>query len=129
MLDNAQISAETGQVQINTPNEFRDGSGTLGTLLAAGTNGSMVTTVIVKAQDATREGLVRLFIDDGTNTYLVEEFYIPETHPTSFVQTYQTALAFPNGGLWLANGSTLKVSTVQGEFFNVFSTGYTWIYA
>jgi len=128
MFDNAHITAITGFGQVVVPNPSRDGSGTIVDLITALRNGCLVQSVTVKAQETTTNGLVRLFLHNGTNSYLLEEFFVNTAEPSDKFETTSSTLIFPNSGLFLQSGYKLQASTVHEEVFNVFASAFTWDY-
>ena len=62
MAAETQYTANTGKVLISTANSNLDGTGTLGTVLTAASNGTLIKAITVKAQVNTTEGMVRLFL-------------------------------------------------------------------
>ncbi|NBX74718.1 MAG: hypothetical protein EBQ89_10555, partial [Alphaproteobacteria bacterium] len=57
-----------GNAQISTANTNRDGTGTLGTVVTAGASGSRIEEIVIEATGTTTAGMIRLFLNDGTNT-------------------------------------------------------------
>lgn len=66
--------------QLSAANTARDGSGTLGTTLiqcwTAGTKGAVINRVIIKAEGNPADCVITLFLYNGTNTRLFDEFDI-----------------------------------------------------
>jgi hypothetical protein len=111
--------------QIATANTNRDGTGTLGTVCAAGSNGTRIDRVVVQATVTTTAGMVRLFVDDGTNIRLLDEIPIAAVTPSGTVQAFRTERVRTDNlpYVTLANGETLKAGTNNAETFNVFAIG------
>src|SRR5438105_4103684 len=61
------------QVQISTANTNRDGTGTVGSVVTGSTNGRRIDKITITAAVTTTAGMVRLYIDDGTNVRLWKE--------------------------------------------------------
>lgn len=116
-----------GIVAISTANTARDGTGTIGTVFTAGTSGSRIDGVVVKATNTTTAGTIRLFIHNGTTAYLIEEFKVrantvSATNP-SFewkINASNTPELFP---IVLPTGYSLRASTEKAETFNVVAFG------
>jgi hypothetical protein len=126
MAEETQFQANTGMQTISTANSNLDGTGTLSAAIITGaSNGTLINTVTIKAQSNTSQGMVRLFIYDGTNTKLVAEIEIPavtkSATDTSFELTMQTDFA-------LKSGWSLKASTEVANTFNVIAEGLNWAY-
>jgi hypothetical protein len=106
--------------QVSTANTNRDGTGTIVTVLTAGSNGSRVDDIYIVATGTTTAGVVRLFVNDGTNTRLWQEVMITAVTPSTTVQVFNTALF--NQALILPSGYSLRASTNNAETFNVLVT-------
>jgi len=118
--------ANNGFVNISTANSNLDGTGTLGTVLTAASspsNGTTISSIIIKATGDTSEGMVRLFTYDGTNYFLWKEVYIPENTATTVVESFQASIVEE---LSLNPGETLLASTQNAEGFNVFANASDW---
>jgi hypothetical protein len=112
-----------GMVQIATANSNRDGTGTLGDVKAAGADGTRVDKVRAKAQGTTTAGMVRLYLNDGTNTRLWHEIPVSALTPSASVETWEDEIDLGDSPLILPSGWTLKASTEKAETFNVFAHG------
>lgn len=125
MAEETQFTANTGMVTISTANTNLDGNGTLGTLITAAASGTLVKTITIKAQTNTTRGMVRLFVYDGTNTRLLQEFNIDPVTKTANNPTFefQSEINFTLKSGWL-----LKVSTHRAETFNVIAEGMDFTY-
>lgn len=113
-----------GIAQISTANTNRDGSGTLGTVYTAGSNGGRVEYVRVKATVTTTAGMVRLYIstNGGSNKYLWAEIPIAAASVSATVQGAEGEFA-PSKPLMLPASALLYASTHNAETFNVFAHG------
>ncbi len=107
----------TAVVQISTANTNRDGTGTIGTVLTAGSSGTRVDQVDITATGTTTAGVVRLFIHDGSNARLWREVLVTATTPSTTVAVWSQSLT--DLGLILKNGYSLRASTHNAETFNV----------
>lgn len=107
--------------QISTANTARDGTGTIGTVVTAGSTGCRIEEVLITATVTTTAGMVRLFVNDGTNTRLLAE--VPVTAITVGASTpgFTARLQFAN--LVLESGDSLRAATHNAETFNVFAFG------
>jgi hypothetical protein len=106
-----------GLVQVSTANTARDGTGALGTLITGAANGTRVDDIRVTAPQTTTAGVIRMFINDGTNTRLVDEFLVTAVTPSATVAVW--SLALYNLGIVLQSGWSLRFSTNNAEAFNV----------
>lgn len=103
--------------QVTTANTNRDGTGTIATIFTAGASGSRVDDIYIVATGTVTTGVVRLFINDGTNTRLWQEILVTSTTPSTTVQVWSATLL--NSALILPNGFSLRASTNNAETFNV----------
>ncbi len=83
--DYSLLTANTGMTRIS--NSAPTLTGTLATtvLTAGGANGTIVKSIIIKAIQQVTQGMVRLFIDDGTSRILYKEVPIPIQPQTTSV--------------------------------------------
>lgn len=126
MAEETQYTANTGMVTISTANSNLDGSGTISAAIITGaSNGTLIKTVTVKAQGNTTQGMVRLFIYDGTNTKLVAEIETPAVTKSATDPSFE--IIIPVDFALKVNWS-LKASTEKGETFNVIAEGMNWAY-
>ena len=107
--------AAVGQVSVANTN--RDGTGTLATILTAGSSGSRVDDIKIQATGTTTAGVVRLFLHDGTNARLFAEILVTAVTPSTTVEAFSAVLL--NQAIILPNGWSLRASTNNAETFNV----------
>lgn len=124
-----KLISQVGVAQVTTANTNLDGTGALVSLfVGAGTYGSAITSITVKATGNTTPGMVRIFLRDlSSNTYLLEEFRVYPNDLNSnygIVESYSSTLVFPMGTFKVAAGWTLFASTQNSETFNVIAEGY-----
>lgn len=119
MASNANYAAtpKSALAQLSAANTGRDGTGTIVTVLSAGTSGSRVDDILIAATGTTTAGMVRLFLHDGTNARLFREVPVTAITPSGTVQAFTASL--PNLALVLAPGWSLRASTHNAESFNV----------
>ena len=112
-------------VQVSTANTNRDGTGTIATVVTAGTNGSKIDRIRITATGITAAGVIRLFISDGTNVRLYHEVMTSAVTPSATVQVayYDIDCSLPGNELVLQNGYLLRASTHNSETWNVFAYG------
>ncbi len=130
--DYSLLTANTGIRNISAADTSLTGVGASTVLTAGGANGTIIKSIIVKAIQATTQGMVRIFIDDGTNRVLYKEVPIPIQPqapvvpvPTPKYTMFEIAL---EGGLKLQSGYDLMASTQNSESFNVIAEGLDWAY-
>jgi hypothetical protein len=110
------------QVQISTANTGRDGTGTLGTLIAGVATGTKIEEIRIVATGTTTAGMVRMFLDDGANIRLLDEFAVYAATPSGTVGAFQIARRYDNLIL-PSTAHVLKFGTHNAETFNVFAHG------
>ncbi len=107
-------------VQAVTANTNRDGTGTIATVVTAGTNGTRIERVRVKAVGTTTVGMIRLYISDGTNIRLLHEIPVTAITPSGTVESFEAEIVFSDNELVLQTGHLLRASTHVTETFNIF---------
>lgn len=123
-----QETAVTGLGVISTANTNLNGSGSITSIYqaTAGTNGSLIKAITIKALQSTTEGMVRLFLSpDGITWSLMKEVYIPQSAGSSFEPTFKQVL---NEDYNLKSGYFLGASTQLGQSFAITVEGTDWIY-
>ncbi len=121
----AKYTANYGLATISTANTSLSGSGTLGTVLTAASNGTYIKRVVIKGSVNTTTGMVRLFIgvpdgEGGFNNKLIKEVEIPAVTKSSVRQALSVEVDL---NFYLASGYLLKASTEKAETFNVIAEG------
>lgn len=111
-----------GAVSISTANTNRDGTGTIGTVLTAGSGGTKIDEVVVQATGTTTAGMVRLYLYDGSTYFLYDEVPITAATPSGTVSAFRgtrryTYLVLPT------NSWSLRASTHNAETFLVQAQG------
>ncbi len=126
MAAETQYTANTGMVVISSANSNLDGStGAYGTVITAGSSGTLIKTVTIKAQGNTTRGMVRLFVYDGVTTRLIREVDIPVVTKSSTDPSFSIVIPLD---LKLEASGVLKASTQNAETFNVIAEGMDWAY-
>ena len=129
--DYSLLTANTGLVNIATGDSSLTPTAPA-TVLTAAANGTIIKSVIIKAMEPTTQGMVRLFIVNGSKGTLYKEVPIP-------IQPEAPALPVPtpkytmfevmlDGGLKLESGFLLAATTQNSESFNVIAEGLDWAY-
>jgi hypothetical protein len=132
--ESTQYVANTGMNSISTANTNLNGTGTVVTILTAGASatykGCLVENVIIKSTafatgTTTTPGMVRLFIYDGTNTYLYTEIEVPAVTQSATQQSFYRKIPL---NLNLQAGWILKAAPEVGDTFSVIAEGKDWKY-
>jgi len=110
---------------ISTANTNRDGSGTIGTIFSAGTNGSIIDHIDIAAIGTTTAGVIRLYIHNNSAAFLWKEILVTAITPSTSVAvwSYSVDCSQKSGGLYLPANYSLRASTHNAESFNVACLG------
>lgn len=128
MAEETQYTANTGIAQISTANTALDGSGTVGTVLTAAANGTLIKTVTIKATGSTTLGMVRLFIKNPAFrgiTTLLTEVEVPQITQAAIRPTFECVLKLNYN---LKPGYQLIATTEVANTFNVIAESLDWAY-
>jgi hypothetical protein len=110
-----------GSARISSANTARDGSGLLTDVITGDDNGTRVDRIVVTALGTTTAGMVRLFLDDGTNIRAFKEVPVTAVMVGASTAAF-TAEVVRTDGLPVVNlpaGHTLRASTHNAESFDV----------
>ena len=111
-------------VTISTANANRDGSGTVGTVITAGSAGTRIDRIRVQATGTTTAGMVRLFLHDGTSSYALEEVTVAAITASATVAAASGAVTFGDQRpLTLPSGWSIRAGTHNAESFVVTAYG------
>lgn len=127
MAEETQYTANTGMQTISTANSNLDGTtGTYSSAIITGaSNGTLIKTITIKAQTNTTQGMVRLFINDGSTNRLISEIEIPAVTKSATDPAFEITIPVDYA---LESGWLLKASTEKAETFNVIAEGLNWAY-
>jgi hypothetical protein len=133
--DSQQFVANTGINGVSTANTNLDGTGTIATILTAGSSstykGCLIENVTITATafatgSTTTPGMVRLFIYDGSSvTRLLTEVEIPAVTQSGTQPTFSRKIPL---NFYLQAGWSLKASTEKGDTFAIAAEGKDWKY-
>ena len=110
-----------GLAQISTANTNRDGTGAVVDVITGATNGTRIDRVTVMATGTTTQGMVRLYLSDGTNTRLWKEVLVSAVTPSGTVAAFTSPLS--SLGVDLPPSYKIRASTNNGETFNILAEG------
>jgi len=113
---------------VSTANTNRDGTGTIATIVTAGASGSKVEEVIIKADGDPADGIVVIYLHDGSTYFVYDEYDMgnPAAGSATVVayreNRYYSDLVLPSG--WTLRASitaaptagTVKVICHGGDF-------------
>lgn len=116
------VTGIVGIASISTANTNRDGTGTIGTVVTAAAQGTLIELIRVIATGTTTAGMVRLYIHDGSNARLYTEIPVTAITPSGTVEAFESEYT-PTKPLVLPTGYSLRASTHNAETFLVEATG------
>lgn len=104
---------------MKTANTALDGSGTVNTLITAGTNGSTVQTIRFVSVGANVPSVARVFIDNGTKKVLFAEVKLPSTSAISNADLTATTVDYQFNQSIVGSGKVYVVlgTTVSGGWY------------
>jgi hypothetical protein len=124
-MANAPQFATTPRIglgQVTAANTNRDGTGTLVNIITGVAAGTRIQEVVIQATGTTTAGMVRLYLFDGTNNRLFDEFVVSAITVGASTAAFRTSKSYDN--LTLPSASwILKASTHNAETFNVNALG------
>ena len=133
--ESTNYTANTGIAVLNTANSNLDGTGTLATVITAGSSatykGCIIKSIVIKGLTSTTgDGMIRLFIQNsaGAGTRLFTEVPVPIVTATSTVRTFAHQIDFPGDGFNLQAGYKIVASTQNSNAFVVTAEGMDWNY-
>lgn len=123
---------------LSAANTALDGTGTVVTLVTGATHGTRIDRVVVKATATTTAGMIRMFLHDGSNFFLIAEKIVSAITPSGTVEAWGGVINGTAGqGVFditddpendifiLPSGYSLRLSTHNAETFKVFAIGAT----
>lgn len=111
-----------GSGQVTVANTFRDGTGTLANIITGVATGTKIQEIVIQATGTTTAGMVRLYLFDGTNNRLFDEFVVSAITVGASTAAFRTTKSYDN--LTLPSASwVLRASTHNAETFNVIALG------
>jgi hypothetical protein len=111
-----------GLGQVSTANTNRDGTGTIAVILTGVAAGTRINEVVVEGTGTTTAGMVRIYLHDGTNARLFDEFPVSAITASASVAAFRYSKTYDN--LVLPSSSwSIRASTHNAETFNVVVLG------
>ena len=127
--ESTNFTANTGMTVISTANSNLDGTGTLGTILTAGSSatykGCRVEQISIQAIGNVTTGMVRIFLYDGTNTRLLHEELIPAWPRSATAPAFSKKI---NINFQMQANYVLKAAPQNAESFAIIVQGNDWKY-
>ncbi len=126
MAEEIQYTAKVGMATVSVANTELNGTGTMATVLTGTGNGVLIKTLVIKAQGGiSSSGMVRLFVSDGSNNFLIAEIEIPPTAQNYRGNAFEKTLELD---LNLESGYVLKATTNLSQTYNIIAFGMEWAY-
>ena len=115
-----ELSGNNTPLAFSTANTARDGSGTIGTLVTPGSNGSVWRGFALRSTIASPAAdMVRVFLshDSGSTWRLMDEITVSATSGSNTAPTYGTYYTPPFGPTLLASTDRIGLSTAVGQAY------------
>lgn len=113
-------SPVSAAVTMTVANPNRDGTGTMSILYTAPVGGARVDDIAIKARVTTTAGMVRFFLNDGVNFYLLREVLVTAIVASATVAAFEAVLN--SLGLVLKSGWSIQCCNERAEAINVMVT-------
>jgi hypothetical protein len=115
-------TARYAGVVVSAANTNRDGTGTIVDVMAGVAAGTKIFEVVIQATVTTTAGMIRLYINDGTNSRLFDEITVAAATVSASIPGSRTVRTYDN--LVLPSTShKLQASTHNAESHNVIAFG------
>lgn len=103
------LTPRVAMASVSTANTNRDGTGTVATICTAATNGTRIEEIVVKATGDPADSVVTVFIHDGSNYFLFDEFDLGDPAAASTtVAGYRESRTYRN--LVLPSGYSIRAA-------------------
>lgn len=120
---------------ISVANPNRDGTGVMYDIISAGSGGTRIDCIAIKAVGSTTAGMIRLYLatSDNVTQGLIYEIPVQAVTASATVGTFSYYMAFGSSvpasgvltslpGLLIESGYKLRASTQNSESFNIMTT-------
>ena len=130
---NWAATPKAGSTRLSTANTAIDGSGTMGTIITGGTNGTRVDNIVVAANGTVVAGLVNLFLSTTTganttaNTSFLRPIAVSAATPSATSAAFYSAFSSQNNSdflpIFVPAGYTLRAATTIAQSIDVTAIG------
>jgi hypothetical protein len=112
-----------GATTVSTANTARDGTGTVATVITAGSSGTQIREVNFKGIGTTAAADIVLYVYDGTTYSVLTEVAVTAITASTTTASYSSSVRFDN--LFLPSGWSLRasVTVVQSPAIAVIALG------
>lgn len=124
MAKETQYTANTAMITISSGSSYLDGTDSE-KIISGAAYGTYIKTVTIKAQGSTTNGMIRLYVNNGTYTKLIYEVKVPTITRSSRDPSFEATIDL---NYQLDSGYELKVTTENSETFNIIAEGLDWTY-
>lgn len=115
-------TANLGFATISTANPNLDGTGALSSVITGTTNGTLIKTLIIKAQTNTSQGMIRFYTQkSGGSNLLLSEVYVAPVIKSGRDVSYYNNIPL---NYTLESGEQLLVSTENSDTFNIIAEAF-----
>jgi hypothetical protein len=111
---------KVGAAVISAANTALDGTGTVPVVFTAGASGSRLDSVTVKALTTTVNGMVRLFLHNGTTFFLLTEIEMMAATSSTTTKSAENGITL---NIVIPTGWSLRASTSIAQSYNVIAIG------
>lgn len=116
------FNSSLGLNNISTANSNLDGSGAIATIITGAAKGTLIKTLIVKAQTNTSQGIVRLFVKkSGGSNFLISEVLVPQINKSGRDLSFYKVIPL---NYTLETGEELNISTQNADTFNLIAEAF-----
>ena len=121
MTPNFAATPRCGVGTISVAETSRTAPASFTNIFAAGANGSRIDEVNIVATGSTTAGVVRLFVFNGSNYFLLQEVLVTGITPSATIASFNSVVTYNN--LMLPSGSSLVATTNNAEPFAITAFG------
>lgn len=128
--ESTKYTANTGIGQVSVANSNLNGTGNIQDVITAttGKNGTNIQSVSIKSIVNTTSGMIRLYVYNGTTSFLLSEIPVAAITKSSTASSFASRVIFGGNDFALKATYKLQASTEKGETFNVIAEGLDWEY-
>lgn len=123
-VQNYAATPSIGAAVLSAANPNRNGTGTVVNILTAGIYGARIDKITIKAVGNTTDGMVRIFLFDGTTYFLYDEASIGAITVDALTPGFRRTLA--TLALDLPANWSLRASTGNAELLHFIAEGATY---
>lgn len=120
------LTPVVGIATLTSPTAVTSRANTTGTtnltlLDTAGTNGTRIDQIYIRAKETTVAGSVFIWVYNGATAFLFDEFLVSAVTASNTAEAFSISRPYDN--LVLPSGTSLYVSSTIDQDFNIFAFG------